>query len=171
MIIEVFIKIKGDFKKMKRKYFLVILFLTLALLLSGCGGVIIPSTNLTGDWAITYTTTSGTPSFFDIGKVNHATCSIVDDNGALTVSDFMIIGQEYIDWEVSYGTFIKPAFTTGYLTGSYINEYGSAISLVIIFDGDMNDDGASGTGTWTATVSVNGVPGGNGSGTHVFTKE
>jgi hypothetical protein len=156
---------------MKRKYFFVILFLTLAIFLSGCGGVITPSTNLTGNWAITYTTTSGTPSFFDVGEVNNATCNIVDNNGLLTISDFTIIDQEYIHWEVGYGTFNKPAFTTGYLTGSYINEYEEAIALVIIFEGDINDDGTIGTGTWTANVSVNDVAGGNGSGTTIFTKE
>jgi hypothetical protein len=154
---------------MKRKIFFVILFLTLAIFLSGCGGVT-PSINLTGNWAITYTTTSGTPSFFDIGEVTNATCSIVDNNGSLTISDFTIIGQEYINWEVSYGTFSKPTFTTGYLVGSYLND-GSTVSLVIIFEGDINDDGTIGTGTWTATVSVSGETGGNGSGTCIFIKE
>jgi hypothetical protein len=155
---------------MKRKIFFVILSLILAIFLSGCGGVITPSTNLTGNWAITYTTTSGTPSFFDVGEVTNATCSIVDNNGSLTISDFTIIGQEYIDWEVSYGTFSKPTFTTGYLVGSYLND-GSTVSLVIIFEGDINDEGTSGTGTWTATVSVTGENGGNGSGTCIFIKE
>jgi hypothetical protein len=155
---------------MKRKYFFVILSLIFAIFLSGCGGVITPSTNLTGNWAITYTTTSGTPSFFDIGEVTNATCSIVDNNGSLTISDFTIIGQEYIDWEVSYGTFSKPTFTTGYLVGSYLND-GSTVSLVIIFEGDINDDGTIGTGTWTATVTVTGENGGNGSGTCIFIKE
>ena len=154
---------------MKRKIFFVILFLTLAIFLSGCGGIT-PSINLTGNWAITYTTTSGTPSFFDIGEVTNATCSIVDNNGSLTISDFTIIGQEYINWEVSYGTFSKPTFTTGYLVGSYLND-GSTVSLVIIFEGDINDDGTIGTGTWTATVSVSGETGGNGSGTCIFIKE
>jgi hypothetical protein len=156
---------------MKRKIFFVILFLTLAIFLSGCGGVITPSTNLTGNWAITYTTTFGTPSFFDVGEITNATCSIVDNNGSLTISDFTIIGQEYINWEVSYGTFSKPTFTTGYLNGSYVNDYGSTVTLVIIFEGDINDNGTSGTGTWTATVNVTGETGGNGLGTTIFTKE
>ena len=154
---------------MKRKIFFVILFLTLAIFLSGCGGVT-PSINLTGNWAITYTTTSGTPSFFDIGEVTNATCNIVDNNGLLTISDFTIIGQEYINWEVSYGTFSKPTFTTGYLNGSY-NDDGSTVTLVIIFEGDINEDGTSGTATWTATVNVSGGNGGNGSGTSIFIKE
>jgi hypothetical protein len=128
---------------MKRKIFFVILFLTLAIFLSGCGGVT-PSINLTGNWAITYTTTSGTPSFFDIGEVTNATCSIVDNNGSLTISDFTIIDQEYINWEVSYGTFTEPAFTTGYLNGSTIDN-GSTVSYVIIFEGDINEEGTSGT--------------------------
>ena len=154
---------------MKRNCFFVILFLTLAIFLSGCGGVT-PSINLTGNWAITYTTTSGTLSFFDIGEVTNATCSIVDNNGSLTISDFTIIGQEYINWEVSYGTFSKPTFTTGYLNGSY-NDDGSTVTLVIIFEGDINEDGTSGTATWTATVNVSGGNGGNGSGTSIFIKE
>jgi uncharacterized protein YceK len=53
---------------MKRKYLFIILSLILAIFLSGCGGVITPSINLTGNWTITYTTTSGTPpSYFDVG--------------------------------------------------------------------------------------------------------
>jgi hypothetical protein len=102
--------------------------------------------------------------------VKTATCSIVDDDGSLTISDFTIIGQEYIDWSVSYGTFSKPTFTTGYLNGSY-NDDGSTVTLVIIFEGDINEDGTSGTATWTATVNVSGGNGGNGSGTSIFIKE
>jgi hypothetical protein len=156
---------------MKRKYLFVILSLIFAIFLSGCGGVITPSTNLTGNWTITITTTSGTPpSYFDGGEVKTATCSIVDNDGSLTISDFTIIGQEYINWEVSYGTFSKPTFTTGYLNGSY-NDDGSTVTLVIIFEGDINEDGTSGTATWTATVNVSGGNGGNGSGTSIFIKE
>ena len=51
---------------------------------------------------------------------------------SLTISDFTIIGQEYINWEVSYGTFSEPAFTTGYLNGSYIDD-GSTVSLTSSF--------------------------------------
>jgi hypothetical protein len=155
---------------MKRKIFFVILFLTLAIFLSGCGGVIPPSINLTGNWTITITTTSGTPSFFDVGEVMNATCSIVDNNGLLTISDFTIIDQEYINWEVSYGTFSKPTFTTGYLNGSTIDN-GSTVSYVIIFEGDINDEGTSGTAAWTANINVSDENGGNGSGTSIFTKE
>ena len=165
-----FKKIREVFRKMKRKGFLVILFLALTIFLSGCGGVIPPSINLTGNWTITYTTTSGTPpSYFDVGEVKTATCSIVDDNGVLTISDFSIVGQEYIDFQVSYGTFTDPAFTTGYLVGTY-NDNG-LITISIIFEGDLNAAGTSGEADWTATVTVSGESGGNGLGTAVFVKE
>lgn len=94
----------------------------------------------------------------------------MDDDGSLTISDFEIIGQEYIDWSVSYGTFSQPTFTTGYLVGIY-NDYGSTVSLIIIFEGEINEDGTSGTADWDATVTVSGENGGNGSGTSVFVKE
>jgi hypothetical protein len=44
--------ILGVFKKMKKKYYFVILFLVLAIFLSGCSGVTTPSINLTGNFLL-----------------------------------------------------------------------------------------------------------------------
>ncbi|MBU4510925.1 hypothetical protein KJ830_07765, partial [bacterium] len=63
---------------MKRKYFLLVLFLILAIFLSGCGssGIITPSTNLTGNWTMTNSSSSG---------VTTSKCNIVDSSGSLTI--------------------------------------------------------------------------------------
>jgi hypothetical protein len=47
---DIIIKIKGVFKKMKKKYCFVILFLVLAIFLSGCsgGGIVTPDTDEIG---------------------------------------------------------------------------------------------------------------------------
>jgi len=91
---------------MKRKYFLVILFLILVMFLVGCGGVTTPSINLTGNWTMTNTTTyTSSPLIADVGAVTTSKCNIVDNNGSLTIYNFRIIGQEYINWNVGYGTF------------------------------------------------------------------
>ncbi len=154
---------------MKRKTFFVILSLMFAIFLSGCGTA--PTLiNLTGNWTITGTTTSGTSAMFIIGETRTDTCSIVDDNGALTISNFTSIGQEDTDWEVCYGTFTNPAFTIGPLNGSMMYN-GHPVTSVVNFEGNMNDDGTAGTATWTATVKVDGVTEGNGGGTSVFTKD
>jgi len=75
---------------MKRKYFLVVLFLILAIFLSGCGGggTVIPSINLSGHWTMTNSSASGTTT----SKGN-----IFDSSGSLTIYDFYIVGQEYIN--------------------------------------------------------------------------
>jgi len=44
---------------MKRKYFLVVLFLILAMFLPGCNGIITPSINLSGNWTMTNSSASG----------------------------------------------------------------------------------------------------------------
>jgi len=152
---------------MKRKYFSVILSLLFVIFLSGCTTP--ASIDLTGNWTITGTTTSGTSAMFTIGETRTDTCSIVDDNGTLTISNFTSIGQEEIDWEDCTGTFTNPAFTIGPLNGSMMY-YGDTVTSVVNFEGTMNEDGTGGTATWTATVSVDGELEGTGGGTSVFTK-
>jgi uncharacterized protein YceK len=131
---------------MKRKYFFVILFLVLAIFLSGCSGVTTPSINLTGNW----TMTNGS----DTGQVTTSKCSIVDNNGSLTIYNYYIVGQS-IDWNTGYGTFDNSTIT-GNVSGSYLNIYGSIVSLVIYFEGTINASGISGSGTWIQTSSVSG---------------
>jgi len=154
--------------KMKQKFFLVVLFLTVSILLSGCTTPTL--INLTGNWTITGTTTSGTSAMFVIGEVRTDTCSIVDNNGALTISNFTSIGQEDIVWDVCNGTFTNPAFTIGPLNGSMMHN-GHPVTFVVNFEGEINDEGTSGTAIWTATVNVDGGFEGNGSGTSVLTKD
>jgi len=80
---------------MKRKYFIVILFLILAIFLSSCagGGIITPSINLTGNWTMTNTTTFTTSTYLvSVGTVTTAKCNIIDSSGSLTLYNFKIIG-------------------------------------------------------------------------------
>jgi hypothetical protein len=143
---------------MKKKSFLIIAFLILAIILVGCSGagIITSSINLTGNWTMTNTTTYTTSSLIaDIGAVTTSKCNIVDNDGSLTIYNFKIIGQEYINWNVGYGTFNN--FTlTGNISGSYLNIYGSTVSLTLSFEGIINTDGISGNGNWTETISVYG---------------
>jgi hypothetical protein len=142
----------------KKKIFLITLTLTLVIFLSGCagGGIVTPSINLTGNWTMTNTTTYTTSSLIaDVGAVTTAKCNIVDNNGSLTIYNFRIIGQEYINWNIGYG--VRDNFTlTGNISGSYLNIYGSTVSTVIYFEGIINADGISGNGNWTQTISVYG---------------
>ena len=145
---------------MKRKVFWVVLFLILAMFLSGCGGVIISSKNLTGNWTMTNITIYTTYPFFDIGEVTTAKCNIVDSSGSLTIYNFYIVGQEYIDWNVGYGTFSNSTLTVT-ISGSFIyptdNIYEStasdAIYYVIYFEGNIDASGISGSGTWIQTLN------------------
>ena len=153
---------------MQRKYFMIVLSLALILFLSGC---VTPtsSINLTGEWTIEGVTTSGTSPYFIIGQERTDTCSILDDNGALTITNFTSIEQEEIDWEDCTGTFADPSFTIGPLNGS-MTYYGDPVTFIINFEGTMNDEGTGGTGTWTATIKIDGETVGTGGGTSVYTK-
>ena len=133
---------------MKRNCFFVILFLTLAIFLSGCsgGGFVIPSINLTGNWTMTNSSASGTTT---------SKCNIVDSSGSLTIYNFYIVNQEYINWNTGYGTFNKPILTAN-ISGSYLNQYGSTVSTIVYFEGTINTSGISGSGTWYQSFSVSG---------------
>ena len=131
---------------MKRKYFLAVLFLILAIFLSGCGGVTTPSVNLTGNWTMTNSSDSG---------VTTSKCNIVDSSGSLTLYNFYIIDQEYISWNTGYGTFNNSAISAN-ISGSYINIYGSTVSTIVYFEGTIASSGISGSGTWVQTFSVSG---------------
>jgi len=162
---------------MKRKVFWVVLFLILAMFLSGCGGVIIPSKNLTGNWTMTNITTYTTYPFFDIGEVTTAKCNIVDSSGSLNIYNFWIVGQEYIDWNVGYGTFSNSTLTVT-ISGSFIyptdNIYESTVSYaiyyVIYFEGNIDASGISGSGTWIQTLNDLGYIY-SASGTTIFIKD
>ncbi|MBA7577987.1 hypothetical protein ES695_18890 [Candidatus Atribacteria bacterium 1244-E10-H5-B2] len=154
---------------MKRIYPLTILFLILTIFLSGCGGVVTPSVNSSGNWTMTNTTTFTTSSLIaDIGAVTTSKCNIVDNSGSLTIYNFYIVGQPFINWSTGYGTF-KNSIITANISGSYLNVYGSTVSLVIYFEGTINPDGISGSGTWTQTISVYGYLD-SASGTTTFIK-
>lgn len=131
---------------MKKKYFFIVLFLILAIFLVGCNGGITPSTNLTGNWTMTNSSASGTTT---------SKCNIVDSSGSLTIYNFYIVNQEYINWNTGYGTFNKPIITTN-ISGSYLNQYGSTVSTIVYFEGTINASGISGSGTWYQTFSVSG---------------
>ncbi|GAG64120.1 unnamed protein product, partial [marine sediment metagenome] len=144
---------------MKRKYFFVILFLTLAILLSGCGGVTTSPTNLAGNWTMTNSSASG---------VTTAKCNIVDSSGSLTIYNFYIVDQEYINWNTGYGTFNNSAISAN-ISGSYINIFGSTVSTIVYFEGTISASGISGSGTWVQTFSVSGDIT-SASGTTIFIK-
>jgi len=133
---------------MKRKLFFVGLVLMLVMFLAGCagGGIVTPSINLTGNWTMTNFSASGTTT---------SKCNIVDSSGSLTIYNFYIVGQEYINWNTGYGTF-KNSIITANISGSYLNQYGSTVSTIVYFEGTIGSSGISGSGTWYQTFSVSG---------------
>jgi uncharacterized protein YceK len=131
---------------MKKKYISMVLILILAMFLSGCSGVITPSTNLSGNWTMTNTSTS---------SVTTSKCNIVDSSGSLTLYNFYIIDQEFIDWNTGYGTFNNSAISAN-ISGSYINKFGSTVTTIVYFEGTIASSGISGSGTWIQTFSVSG---------------
>ena len=140
---------------MKKKYYFIILFLILTMFLSGCGGVIIPSINLTGNWTMTNIVTATNNPIHNIGATTTSKCNIVDSSGSLTIYNFYIVNSEFINWNTGYGTFKKPTLTAN-ISGSYLNIYGSTVSEVIYFEGNIDASGISGSGTWIQTISVSG---------------
>ncbi len=144
---------------MKNKYYFVILFLALAILLVGCGGVTTSPTNLTGNWTMTNSSASG---------VTTAKCNIVDSSGSLTLYNFYIVDQEYINWNTGYGTFNNSAISAN-ISGSYINIFGSTVSTIVYFEGIISASGISGSGTWVQTFNVSGDIT-SASGTTIFIK-
>ena len=133
---------------MKRKLFFVGLVLVLVMFLVGCsgGGTITPSVNLTGSWTMTNSSTSG---------ITTSKCNIVGSSGSLTLYNFYIVDQEYIDWNTGYGTFNNSAISAN-ISGSYTNIFGSTVSTIVYFEGTISSGGISGTGTWVQTFSVSG---------------
>jgi len=140
---------------MKRKCFLVVLFLILAMFLVGCSGVTTPSINLTGNWTMTSIVTATNNPIHDIGATTTSKCNIVDNSGSLTIYNFDIVNSEFINWNTGYGTFNKPIITAN-ISGSYLNIYGSTVSTIIYFEGTISASGISGSGSWTQTISVYG---------------
>ena len=142
---------------MKRKCFLIILFLTLIVSLCGCGGggTVTPSTNITGNWTMTNIVTATNNPIHDIGATTTAKCNIVDSSGSLTIYNFYIVNQEFINWNTGYGIFNKPTLTVN-INGSYLNIYSQTVSVIIYFEGTLDASGISGSGTWTQTISVSG---------------
>jgi len=134
----------------KSKYFLSILILVLVVFLVGCG-VSTPSVNLT----FSNLTTSSTTSHFPIGEVSKVTCYMIDNYGSLTIYNFKSFGQEYINWDIGYGTFNNPIIT-GKISGSYKNVYGQTVTTVINLSGTINPNGHNGSGNWSQTISVSG---------------
>lgn len=144
---------------MKKKYFFIVLFLTLAIFLVGCSGVITSSINLTGNWTMTNSSASG---------VTTAKCNITDNSGSLTIYNFYIVGDESKDWNTGYGTFNGSTISAS-VSGSYTNIYYQTVSTTVYFEGTINSSGIYGTGTWIQTFNVSGNLYSI-SGTTIFTK-
>ncbi len=130
---------------MKGKRFLVILFLILAIFLSGCAGIVTPSVNLSGNWTMTNSSASG---------VTTAKCSIVDNSGSLTLNNFYILNQSYMNWNTGFGTFNNSEISAN-VSGSYLSTSGP-VTVIVYFAGTINPGGISGTGTWIQSFSVPG---------------
>jgi len=124
---------------------IIILFLIFTIFLSGCGGVTTPATNLSGNWKATNTTTFTDTPLFDIGAVTTAKCNIADNSGSLTIYNFHIIGQPFIEWNTGYGTF-KNSVITAYIYGSYKKPCGAIVNTAFCFECAIND--IMGSGTW-----------------------
>ena len=156
----------GYVKKVSNTLILgIIIFLV--LFLTSCSGI--SSTNLSGNWTMTNTTTSTTsPLIADIGAVTTAKCNIVDNSGSLIIYDFYIVGQGYINWNTGYGTFSNSAISVN-ISGSYLNIYGKTVSTIVYFEGTIDPTGISGNGNWTQTLNVSGYSD-SASGTTIFIK-
>src|SRR5665648_324570 len=146
---------------MKRKLFLVGLVLILVMFLVGCsgGGIVLPSTNITGNWTMTNSSSSG---------ITTAKCNIVDSSGSLTINNFYIVNSEFINWNTGYGT-LNGSTISASVSGSYTNINYQTVSTTVYFEGTINSSGIYGTGTWTQTFNVAGNLYSL-SGTTIFTK-
>jgi hypothetical protein len=156
---------------MRKSYLLFLVSFVLVSILTGCtpGGGPITTTDFSGDWTMTNTTTStSAPSLFSIGSTSTTKCNIVDNNGSLTIYNFKLVGNEFYNWNVGYGTRSGNHLNAN-VTGSYLNVYGDTVSVTIYFEGDIDSDGISGTGTWTHTFSIYGNTD-SASGTTIFVK-
>ena len=91
----------------------------------------------------------------NIGATTTAKCTIVDTSGSLTIYNFDIVNQEFINWNTGYGTFNKPTLIAN-INGSYLNIYYQTVSNIIYFEGILDTSGISGSGTWIQTISVSG---------------
>ena len=133
---------------MKRKLFLVGLVLILVMFLVGCsgGGMVTPSTNLTGKWTMTNSSTSG---------VTTVKCNITDNSCSLTIYNFDIVGDESMDWNTGYGTFNGSTISAS-VSGSYTNISFQTVSTTVYFEGTIDSSGIYGTGTWIQTFNVSG---------------
>ena len=131
---------------MKRKYFFVGLVLILAIFLVGCSGVTTPSVNLTGNWTMTNSSSSG---------VTTTKCNIIDSSGSLTIYNFDIVGDESKDWNTGYGT-LNSFTISASVSGSYTNIYYQTVSTTVYFEGTIDSSGIYGTGTWVQTYNVSG---------------
>lgn len=89
------------------------------------------------------------------GFTTTSKCNIVDSSGSLTIYNFMIINQGYINWNTGYGTFNKPILTAN-INGSYLTIIGSTVSDVFYFEGNIDANGISGGGSWIETFIGNG---------------
>ena len=144
----------------------VVVGLMLVLVLSGCskkknddsGGGGEPVINLSGKWTATNTTTyTSNPDIFQLGGVTTAKFTISDKSGNLTITDFVLVGQEIISWDTGSGTFNSQSRAlSAHLSGSYKNIYEQTVSVTISFSGTIKEDGISGTGTWEETLNVSG---------------
>jgi len=131
---------------------IIILFLIFTIFLSGCGGVTTPTTNLSGNWTMTNTTTYTDTPLFDIDTVINSKYIIYDNSDSLTIYGFHIIGLEYINWDLGYGTFNNSIVTIN-IYGSYKKPCGTIIYTTFCFEGTINADGISGSGTWFQAFS------------------
>jgi len=131
---------------MKKKLFLLGLVLLVTMFLVGCSGGIITSSNLTGNW--TMTNSSGS-------SVTTSKCYMNDSSGNLTISNFYVVNQSYINWNTGYGTHSGSSITAT-VNGSYTNIYYQTVSIVVYFEGTINSSGIYGTGTWVETDTVSG---------------
>lgn len=138
----------------------------LVLVLSGCskkknddsGGGGEPVINLSGKWTATNTTTyTSNPDIFKLGGVITAKFTISDKSGNLTITDFVLVGQEIISWDTGSGTFNSQSRAlSAHLSGSYKNIYEQTVSITISFSGTIKEDRISGTGSFEETLNVSG---------------
>ena len=113
------------------------LFIILSLtLLIGCTGIM-PSENLTGNWATINT---------EFCSRTKSTFRIVDHSGSLTIYNYKTTSQEYIDWNTGCGTFNYPNVFI-LINGTYYDE--CTVFVTVSITGTITDN--VGNGDWTQT--------------------
>ena len=117
-----------------------------------------PNISMSGRWTSTNITTYTSNIYvFEVGVTTTAKFTAIDNSGSLTITDFILIGADYISWNKGSGSFNPKTYDFSvYLSGSYLNTYYDTVSVTVNFNGKVNNDQISGSGTFIEVLNVYG---------------